>query len=193
MENRYITVQYKMYAPMGEDRRVELIEQTREDMPFVFVSGMGRVLEVLEQRLAALAAGEQFKIVLSEDEAYGPYIPEGVQEVPLEAFFIEGKLDTDRIYEGAVVPMMNDTGEQFNATIAKINEKSIIVDLNHPLAGKQLTFEGAVVENRLATNEEIQQYLKPRGCGGCGGCGGGSCGDGGCGDGGCGGCGGGCD
>ena len=84
--------------------------------------------------------------------------------------------------------MMNDTGEQFNATIAKINEKSIIVDLNHPLAGKQLTFEGAVVENRLATNEEIQQYLKPRGCGSCGGCGGGSCGDGGCG-----GCGGGCD
>ena len=184
MENRYITVQYKMYAPMGEDRRVELIEQTREDMPFVFVSGMGRVLEVLEQRLAALAAGEQFKIVLSEDEAYGPYIPEGVQEVPLEAFFIEGKLDTDRIYEGAVVPMMNDTGEQFNATIAKINEKSIIVDLNHPLAGKELTFEGHVVENRLATNEEIQQYLKPRGCGGCGG---GGCG-GGCGSGGCGGC-----
>ena len=184
MENRYITVQYKMYAPMGEDRRVELIEQTREDMPFVFVSGMGRVLEVLEQRLAALAAGEQFKIVLSEDEAYGPYIPEGVQEVPLEAFLIEGKLDTDRIYEGAVVPMMNDTGEQFNATIAKINEKSIIVDLNHPLAGKELTFEGHVVENRLATNEEIQQYLKPRGCGGCGG---GGC-SGGCGSGGCGGC-----
>ena len=193
MENRYITVQYKMYAPMGEEKRVELIEQTRDDMPFMFISGMGRVLEVLEQKLVPLQAGEQFKIVLSEDEAYGPYIPEGVQEVPVEAFFIEGKLDTNHVYEGAVVPMMNDTGEQFNATIAKINEKSIIVDLNHPLAGKQLTFEGAVVENRLATNEEIQQYLKPRGCGGCGSCGGGSCGDGGCGDGGCGGCGGGCD
>ena len=69
MENRYITVQYKMYAPMGEEKRVELIEQTRDDMPFMFISGMGRVLEVLEQKLVPLQAGEQFKIVLSEDEA----------------------------------------------------------------------------------------------------------------------------
>ena len=49
MENRYITVQYKMYAPMGEEKRVELIEQTRDDITFKFISGMGRVLEVLEQ------------------------------------------------------------------------------------------------------------------------------------------------
>lgn len=186
MENRYITVQYKLYAPMGEEKKTELIEETRADMPFQFISGMGMVLEALENHLHPLQAGEAFKITLSEDEAYGPYIPEGVQEVPLEAFFIEGKLDTEHIYEGAVVPLMNADGERFNGTIAEIKEKVVIVDLNHPLAGKALTFDGTVVENRPATNQEIQDYLNSQGgCGGCGGsCGGGDCG-GSCGEGGC--------
>ncbi len=190
MENRYITVQYKLYAPMGEDKKIEMIEETRPGMPFQFISGMNMVLDSLEKHLYPLAAGEPFKITLSEDEAYGPYIPEGVQEVPVEAFFIEGKLDKDTIYEGAVVPLMNSEGERFNGTITEIRDKIVIVDLNHPLAGKALIFEGSVVENRPATNKEIEEYLNSQGgCGGCGGCGGGDCG-GSCGDGGC--CGGGC-
>lgn len=173
MENRYITVQYKLYAPMGEEKNIELIEETRPDMPFQFISGMGMVLEALENHLHPLQPGAPFRITLSEEEAYGAYIPEGVQEVPQEAFFIDGKLDTEHIYEGAVVPLMNSEGERFNGTIAEIKDKTIVVDLNHPLAGKELTFEGSVVENRLATNQEIQDYLNSQsGCGGCGGCGG---------------------
>ncbi len=186
MENRYITVQYKLYAPMGAEKQVELIEETRPEMPFQFISGMNMVLDTLEAKLHPLQAGETFKIVLSEDEAYGPYIPEGVQEVPVEAFFVEGKLDKETIYEGAVVPLMNSEGERFNGTIAEIKDKVVVVDLNHPLAGKTLTFEGHVVENRPATNKEIEEYLNSQGgCGGnCGGnwgdgCGGGAC-EGGC-------------
>lgn len=182
MENRYITVQYKLYAPMGEEKKVEMIEETRPDIPFQFISGMNMVLDALEKYLYPLSAGEPFKITLSEDEAYGPYIPEGVQEVPVEAFFIDGKLDKETIYEGAVVPLMNSEGERFNGTVAEIKDKVIVVDLNHPLAGKALTFEGNVVENRPATNKEIEEYLNSQG--GCGGCGGGSCGSG-CGEGGC--------
>ena len=75
MENRYITVQYKLYAPMGAEKQIELIEETRPDIPFQFISGMGMVLEALENHLHPLQAGEAFKITLSEDEAYGPYIP----------------------------------------------------------------------------------------------------------------------
>ncbi len=177
MENRYITVQYKLYAPMGEDKKIEMIEETRPEMPFRFISGMNMVLDALENKLHPLAAGEPFEIVLSEDEAYGPYIPEGVQEVPVEAFFVEGKLDKETIYEGAVVPLMNSEGERFNGTIAEIKDKVVVVDLNHPLAGKTLTFKGTVTENRPATNKEIEEYLNNQGgCGGCGGCGGGDCG-----------------
>lgn len=174
---------------MGAEKKIEMIEKTRPDMPFQFISGMGMVLDALENALHPLQAGDPFKITLSEEEAYGPYVPEGVQEVPVEAFYIEGKLDTEHIYEGAVVPLMNADGERFNGTIAEIQDKVVIVDLNHPLAGKTLTFEGSVVENRPATNQEIQDYLNSQGgCGGCSGCGG-DCGSS-CGEGGC--CGGGC-
>ncbi len=82
----------------------------------------------------------------------------------------------------AVVPLQNAEGQRFNGLIQRIGEKHIIVDLNHPLAGKRLNFKGEVIENREATKEEIQGMLKMltgEGCGGgCGSCGGncGSCG-----------------
>lgn len=171
MENRYIKVQYKLYAPMGEGKDIQMIEETRDDMPFDFISGMNMVLDSLEQQLALLSEGKEFRIELSEDEAYGPYIPEGVQEIPAEAFLIEGKMDTEHVYEGAVVPLRNVDGEQFNGTIVKITDKTVVVDLNHPLAGKTLTFQGKVLENRIATNKEIEEYLNTQGgCGDCGGC-----------------------
>jgi FKBP-type peptidyl-prolyl cis-trans isomerase SlyD len=89
--------------------------------------------------------------------------------------------------------MQGEDGNRFNATIIEIKDKSVTIDLNHPRAGMDLHFVGEVVENRLATNEEVAELLNAMsGCGGgcsggcSGGCGGG-CSDGGCG-GGCGGC-----
>lgn len=183
MENRYIKVQYKLYAPMGEGKDIQMIEETRDDMPYDFISGMNMVLDSLERQLVSLSDGQDFRIELSEEEAYGPYIPEGVQEIPVEAFFIDGKMDTEHVYEGAVVPLRNADGEQFNGTVVRITDKTVVVDLNHPLAGKALTFLGRVLENRIATNKEIEEYLNAQGgCGDCGGC-----------SGNCGRCGGGCD
>ena len=66
MENRNIKVQYKLYAPMGEEKKIEMIEETRPDMPFHFISGMGMVLEALENKLYPLQEGETFKITCSK-------------------------------------------------------------------------------------------------------------------------------
>lgn len=190
MENKYITVAYKLYAPMGENEQ-ELIEEATAEVPFQFVSGMGMALDAFEGHICPLAKGETFNFTLSVDEAYGPHIPEGVQQLPRSAFEIDGKLDSKYIYEGAVVPLQNNEGERFNGTISEITDKNITVDLNHPLAGKALTFVGTVVETHEATKEEMQQAVQSLtgGCGGCGGNCGGDCGEGGCGGGNCGGCG----
>lgn len=181
--NKYITVAYKLYAPMeGNDH--ELIEEATAEQPFQFISGMGLALDAFERIITATEKGGNFDFTLSIDEAYGPYVEEGVQKVPRSVFEVDGKLNRKFIYEGAVVPLMNADGERFNGTITEIGEKEITVDLNHPLAGKPLNFVGTVTENREATNEEIQEVITAMssGCGGCGGeCGGGDCG-------GCGGC-----
>lgn len=191
-ENKYITVAYKLYAPMEGSNR-ELIEEATREVPFQFISALGMTLDAFEAQITPLEPGAKFDIKLSEDEAYGPFIPEGVQKVPASIFMIDGKLDKRYIYEGAVVPLQNADGERFNGTITEIGEKDITVDLNHPLAGKELNFVGEVLESREATNKEIQDALNMMTGGGCGGCGGGcgNCGEGGCEgncEGGCGGC-----
>lgn len=186
--NKYITVAYKLYAPTQENPQ-ELLEETSAEHPFQFISGMGYSLDAFEAQIIPLEKGSAFDFTIGIDDAYGPYMEEGIQKVPRSVFEIEGKLNDQYIYEGAVVPLMNADGERFNGTITEIGANEITVDLNHPLAGKPLHFVGTVIENRDATNEEIEELVKSLagGCGSCGGCNGGSCEDG-C-EGGCGGCG----
>ena len=167
-ENKYITVAYKLFAPMQDNDR-ELIEEATEERPFQFISALGMTLDAFEAQIAPLAPGADFDIKLSTEEAYGPFVPEAVQKVPASIFMINGKLDKRFIYEGAVVPLQNADGERFNGTITEITEKEITVDLNHPLAGKSLIFVGEVVDIREATKEEITSTLKMlTGEGGCG-------------------------
>ena len=190
--NRYITVAYKLYTGEGEER--DIVEEATVEHPFQFISGMGTTLDAFEAQIADLEKGASFDFTLAVDDAYGPYEQERVIELSKDVFKIDGHFDNERIYPGAVVPLMNEDGARFNGTIGEINGDTILVDLNHPLAGKDLNFIGEVVENREATIEEIQgmmNMLSGEGCG-CGGCGGGcedGCGDGdadgGCGCGGC--------
>ncbi len=184
--NKYIRVSYELTAI--EDSERESIETATAEQPFTFISGLGFSLDAFEAQVVPLNEGDDFDFVLNVEDAYGEYHADYIQEVPRQVFEIDGKLDSKYIFEGAVVPLQNAEGQRFNGLIQRIGEKNIIVDLNHPLAGKQLNFKGKVIESREATNEEVSGFLKmlTGGCGGgCGSCGG-NC-DGGC-EGGCGGC-----
>ena len=175
-QNKYIAVMYKLYTSDAEGKP-ELIEETAEGDPFVFVSALGMTLDAFEAQIVSLKAGDKFDFTLAPNDAYGEYEASGKQALPRKVFEINGKLDSRYIYEGAVVPLASPDGARFNGTIIEIGEESITVDLNHPLAGKSLNFVGEVKETREATNEEVRDALNQiTGCGGgCGGCGGGSC------------------
>ena len=92
-----------------------------------------------------------------------------------EMFCINGHFDHDNVFVDAILPLQNEDGQRFQGRVLEIGEQSVKIDLNHPLAGKELSFEGSVVENREATNEEIQHMINMmsgEGCGcGCGDCG----------------------
>ena len=136
--NKYIAVMYKLYALDGEGGQKELIEETAEGAPFVFVSALGMTLDAFEAQIAPLALGQEFDFTLASVDAYGDYEPSGRQALPRSAFEINGKLDSRYIYEGAVVPLSSADGARFNGTIVEIGAESVTVDLNHPLAGKKL-------------------------------------------------------
>ena len=126
--------------------------------------------------MEATAKGEDFKLTLSKEEGYGEYHDELVLDLDREMFCINGHFDHEHIYQDAIVPLQNEQGERFNGRVMEISEDKVKMDLNHPLAGETLYFEGTVLENREATKEEIDHMMKhlTGGCGGhCDSCGGG--------------------
>lgn len=178
--NKYITVAYKLYTM--EDGEKELFEETKTENPFQFISGLGTTLEDFENSILALSKGDTFEITIPADRAYGEYDEQHVLDLPKNIFEIDGKFDSERVTEGSIVPLMTGDGQRVNACVVGVQSDIVTVDLNHPLAGAALIFEGQVIESRLATNEEIQEVVTmmsgEEGCGcGCGSCGSG-CGDG---------------
>lgn len=189
--HKYVTVAYELYVDNAEGIH-EMIEKAPVEHPFQFVSGMGVALDSFEDKIVGLAAGEKFDFTLSVDEAYGPYVDEHVVELDKQIFCIDGRFDQNTIYPGNVIPLVNADGNRFQGLILEVKTDKVVVDLNHPLAGKALHFKGEVVVSREATSEEIQgliNMMSGEGCccddcgGGCGGhhdheggcCGGGHC------------------
>ena len=174
MSHKYVSVAYDLYSDNAKGVH-ELMEKAPAEHPFQFISGLGMTLEVFEEKILACAQGESFDFTLSVDEAYGPYVQEHVLELDKEMFMIDGKFDTSVIYAGNVIPLVNADGNRFQGLILEVKEDKVVVDLNHPMAGRALHFKGQVVVSREATTEEIQDVIKMMS--GEGGCGCDSCGD----------------
>lgn len=186
--NKYIAVAYKLYT--SENGTETMIEEAPANRPFQFISGMGLALDEFEAKVAEMQKSEEFDFVLSKEQAYGEHEEERVLSLDREMFCIDGKLDEEHIFVDAIIPLQNENGQRFLGKVLEIGDSKVKVDLNHPLAGKDLHFIGSIVEAREATNEEMQNMINHMngGCGGnCGDCGGGCGGhDGGCDcDGGC--------
>lgn len=193
-DNKLISIAYDLMLKDADGNLYKYESATRE-RPFQFITGIGYALDQFESNVINLDKGEKFDFTIPCDQAYGPYEQENVLELAKDIFLVNGKFDDEHVKPGQIIPL-NDGQRTFNALVTDVRDNVVVVDLNHPLAGEDLTFRGYVVDTRMATEEEVDAVLHPKhGCGGCGGCGG-NCGDGGCGDGGCGcgegGCQGGC-
>ncbi len=171
MENKYITVAYKLYAVT--DGKKELLEEAPSTHPFMFVSGVGYTLDRFEKEILALKKGDKFNFTIPCAEAYGERDEDNVKQVSKSIFCKpDGKFDSENIFEGNIIIMNDNEGHQFYANVGEITEDKVVIDLNHPHAGKDLIFEGSVIEMHDATNKEIEQFVNDM-SGGCSGCGGG--------------------
>ena len=183
VENKYITLAYKLYSI--ENGEKEFTEEAPAEHPFQFISGLGLTLEAFESQVKDLKKGDKFDFTIKAEEAYGEYDEEHVIDLPKNIFEIEGKFDSERVVEGAVIPLMTSEGQRINGSVVEVKDDVVVMDMNHPLAGCDLNFVGEVTENRPATNDELAEMARMMSGGGCGGgCNGGcDCGD--CGDGCC--------
>lgn len=169
--NKVVSLIYNLKIE-GSD---EIIEAVKPEKPLTFIPGKGSLLQKFEKELMGLKAGSRFNFTLNYEDAYGPYQPDAVIELPGSIFQEELIHNPDLLKLGNVIPMRDKDGNRFNGKVIAVTDSFVRMDFNHPMAGKNLYFEGEITEIREATEEELIYGLSG-GCEGCGGgCGGGEC------------------
>lgn len=106
-----------------------------------FTIGDGKLLKGFNDAVVGLEVGEKANVTLNEEEAYGKYIPEAIMQVKKTDFPPDMKFELNSLVQG-----QNPDGQPIQAKIIKVEEATVSLDLNHPLAGEGLTFEIELVE-----------------------------------------------
>jgi FKBP-type peptidyl-prolyl cis-trans isomerase SlyD len=174
-KNAMVTLTYEL---MINDQDGELIEKTTIERPMQFLYGAGMMLPRFETNLAGLKEGDHFEMKLNYADAYGEVNEEAIVDLPKKIFMTDGHFDADFIKVGNTIPMMSGNGQRLNGIVLEVEDEMVRMDFNHPLAGEDLYFKGAVLGVRQATEEEIVSIFSGScGCG-SGGCSSGNCGPG---------------
>lgn len=108
--------------------------------PLSFVMGAGEVIPGFDAAVSGLEVGDSATVTIPSAEAYGEHDDEGVQTFPLD--FFGGQVPE----VGWTVELETQDGQQVPAAIVGVSEESVVLDFNHPLAGKDLTFDITLVE-----------------------------------------------
>lgn len=125
------------------------LDSTENGSPLEYIQGTQYLVPGLEKELEGKEVGYKFDVKLEAEDAYGPFREELVQEVPKELF--EG---VDEIAVGMSFHAETAQGVR-TVEVTAVNEDSVSIDANHPLAGMALQFVGEVVAIREATQEEL--------------------------------------
>ncbi len=104
--------------------------------PFKFKVGAGQVLPRFEEALIGMEVGDKKKIHLDSKDAYGDVKEQLVIEIPRN--LVDGKVE---LVKGKKLMFRTPDGTNVYATIKDFNDSSVKLDLNHPLAGKNINFD----------------------------------------------------
>ena len=104
--------------------------------PLEFEVGSGRVIKGFDDAVIGMKAGEEKEFTIKKEEAYGEYRAELKQEIPRSAL-PEGPEPK----AGMALIMQSPDGQQMPVKIVEVKAESLVLDMNHPLAGKNLIFK----------------------------------------------------
>ena len=166
IENHTVaSVAYKIYlnGPDGE-----LVESVEEQSPKEILMGKDHLISGFENGLLGKGIGE-FLLDIDPEGAFGPVFSELKVPVSKNAFMDQGTLREDLLYVNNTINMLDQNGRQLRGTILEIGDEDVIMDFNHPYAGRNLFIAGNILSIRTATEFDLDSR------GGCG-CGSGGCG-----------------
>ena len=152
-QNTVVSLHYSLREGSAEG---ELIEETFGQEPLTFIFGNGQMISGFEANLNGKLAGDTYSFLLSPEEAYGATDAEAIVEVPIENFADEsGNVDRDYLVAGAPIHMTDEDGHRYRGILAEVKLNTVMVDFNHPMAGKSLHFSGEGLSVRPATESEL--------------------------------------
>jgi FKBP-type peptidyl-prolyl cis-trans isomerase SlyD len=121
-----------------------------EGEAIAFIQGLGQIIPGLEEAIYGMEVGDAKQVKVEAAQAYGEVDQEAFIWVPREDF-----PDSIPLEVGTVFEMREETGDTHLARITEMQEEQVYVDLNHPLAGKELVFDVEIIGLRSATSEEL--------------------------------------
>ena len=118
----------------------EVADTSEGREPMQYTHGEGKIIPGLSRQLEGLHEGDEKKIEVFPEEAYGAVNPKAFQEVP------RSQLPPDlKPQVGVILQAKSPEGGSIPVRITQLKEDAVVVDFNHPFAGKTLTFQVKIV------------------------------------------------
>lgn len=146
-KNQIVSIEYEVSD--GE----KVVDSNFGGMPLVFMFGKGQIIPGLENAIANMSIGEKAEVLVKAEDAYGEYDADAKQEVPKDQF---SGIDLE---VGMALYGQGEDGGTVQVLVKEIGEESVIIDFNHPLAGKDLSFIVAINNIREASAEEAMSGI----------------------------------
>lgn len=144
-KNKVVSIDYTLTDPQGQ-----VIDSSKDRGPLSYLAGVGGIIPGLENALQGKSEGDKLDLTIPAAEAYGEKDPALVQSVPKNLF--QG---VQSIQPGMQFQAQGPSGPARMVTVVGVQEDTVTIDANHPLAGMPLHFEVNVVSVRDASSEEL--------------------------------------
>jgi FKBP-type peptidyl-prolyl cis-trans isomerase SlyD len=161
-EEKTLSVEKNIVVTM--DYNLEVEGKKIDAGPIQFLYGHGNIIPGLESQIEGMKVGDEKEVHVEAKDAYGHYDPELEIEAPLSSFPKDFEVEL-----GRPMRMQDGEGHVFTGVAVAITNEMVKLNLNHPLAGKDLVFKTKVSDLRPATETEIQQGRLASDCAGCSG------------------------
>jgi FKBP-type peptidyl-prolyl cis-trans isomerase SlyD len=129
----------------------EEIDSSKGQDPLQFLVGHGNIISGLEREMIGMKVGESKEVIVPAAEGYGEFDEEAFMNVPRSAFPPDIPVE-----EGTELTVRDDTGQPRYARIDTVEDDTITLNFNHPLAGDELHFNVKVVGLREPSSEELE-------------------------------------
>ncbi|MFT7053892.1 MAG: FKBP-type peptidyl-prolyl cis-trans isomerase SlyD [Psychromonas sp.] len=137
------------------------LENSYNGEPLIYLHGFKGLFETLENALVGKTVGDKLEVTLTPEQSYGQRREGALQRIPIK------HLQGAKIWKPGMSAVVESNQGRQQVTIVKVGRFNADCDLNHPLAGKTLTFSIEIVALREATEEELSHgHVHTKG--GCG-------------------------